>query len=1116
LLASACASSDQGGSIPTSSPSGPTDARTVSLADSDLAEAEPSSLEQTKRAADGADISDPPSGPSNLSYMSTDGAVSGLLSSKRVVRPDTPEHTSGVRQILVAPDGQFAVTVSTDRTLKMWSLPGLQLIRTVRPPYLGADQAAEGLSNFGKLYAAAISPDGKLIAATGHLVDQETISIYVFRTEDGSLYRKLSRQGTTVSNALAFLPFSDVGSTSIYRLVAGRHLNDGLDVWNVSDGAFERNLNICRHPDPTRKSHVQDIEISRFGAIAIACSDSAVIELGPDLEIVASLDAASGVPLRGSPSDLAYSPDGASILVGYHKMYQPEIFLSPTAAGTTRFAAPQRRLPNIELADFESLSSVAWSNGGDFIYAGGSLGIEKSAVRMVRWNLRDPADIQVSEPIASGSIQSIAGWGQDSVLYAARTGEIGGLDSRLQVGATRARVINDFRIFSSSFEQTRVGHGNDADAFLVSDDASQLIIRDERSDQDGGYLYFDVQMGELRYYALADAPSGPTGLAERLFRSGASDRKTGYGMPIHEIGTVRLTEWLNSRTPRIDGHPVTFDSGGERSRAATLFTSPEGSIRAAIASGYRLKVLDQKAREIWNTGLPGSGSRVVVTRDGKTLLGAFDDGTIRWISTDSGEVLLSAFFHKDGRWTTWTPDGAYNAALGGEELAGWHVETPAEALALWYPASVYRDAFHDPFIAVRALGLCPATGCGAEIGAAEASPPGAATTLMPVPTIIGLPQSDGSSMRLSLRAKSLTGERIETVNIVADGQRVLLEDVAVETRGQGDEIEWDLVLPTASTYSFAPETQTGTGPGAEFKGLSRKPSAPAQSRKKRLIALLVGADEYAVPSLRLNYSGKDALDLERFLLRQRSDDMYHEVVIEVLVGADATKGNIEEKLSWLTRTCAGEVSSLTGAVCDDKTFETTRLLYLSGHGINLDGGFYFVPTDGGDFPGERSIATWVSDTELKAFVEESSGRRLLFLDTCSSGQTQAVSTVNELADKRFGAFVIASSGGDQVSREDSKLRNSIFTQALIEALGDQYEVISDYDSLAASLQRPTDRIDIESLAFQLKRRTEELSDTDPYQFGEEQSPKFIPMDIAGFQNAIVFKPAPDEAVEVEP
>lgn len=52
-----------------------------------------------------------------------------------------------------------------------------------------------------------------------------------------------------------------------------------------------------------------------------------------------------------------------------------------------------------------------------------------------------------------------------------------------------------------------------------------------------------------------------------------------------------------------------------------------------------------------------------VTPDGRLVVAAYDDGTIRWHRMSDGQELLAAFVHKDDRrWVAWTPSGYYMAS----------------------------------------------------------------------------------------------------------------------------------------------------------------------------------------------------------------------------------------------------------------------------------------------------------------------------------------------------------------------------------------------------------------------------------------------------------------------
>ena len=140
---------------------------------------------------------------------------------------DTPQlaldpdgHTAQVAATLFTRDGRRVVTVSLDKTVRLWDLDTGRTARTLRVP------VGEGYE--GSLYAGALSPDGQTLAVAGYnKVGRSYAYIHLIDIKEGRLVRTLEGHRHDVI-ALEFSPDG--------RELASGSRSNHVVLWDVAGG----------------------------------------------------------------------------------------------------------------------------------------------------------------------------------------------------------------------------------------------------------------------------------------------------------------------------------------------------------------------------------------------------------------------------------------------------------------------------------------------------------------------------------------------------------------------------------------------------------------------------------------------------------------------------------------------------------------------------------------------------------------------------------------------------------------------------------------------------------------------------------------------------------------
>jgi WD40 repeat protein len=332
-----------------------------------------------------------------------------------------------------------------------------------------------------------------------------------------------------------------------------------------------------------------------------------------------------------NPYTVAVSRDGARVAIGFADARQVEI-------------VDARTLEPIKLTDTkrwsdDNVSRVAWDAAGRAV-VGGDTGRPSSPLHLFDKEGRHLRDLD-----RVSFLLDIQPCGDATILSAVEPSL-----ALLRADGTLHTVVG------SDAADMRYKTG---DAFKVSVDGMKVLFN-AGFGKTGIPILIDVAAG-----AVIPSPDGVEGLAGPIVDTLAIDRSD---------GTVDL-----KASPK---PPLARDYSGQ-----TLAIRPDRQ-GFVLGSWSRLRAFSGTGKRIWTakTATPVGG--VQLAADGKLVIAALMDGTIRWYRWADGAELLAVFVNRnDLSFVAWTPSGYYHVSQGGEASFGWQFNSNWSRFADFLPGT---------------------------------------------------------------------------------------------------------------------------------------------------------------------------------------------------------------------------------------------------------------------------------------------------------------------------------------------------------------------------------------------------------------------------------------------
>jgi WD40 repeat protein len=826
----------------------------------------------------------------------------------------------------------------------------------------------------GKAYAVAISPDGANVAVGG------------FMGANGSGNHPIyvfDRESGVIHNAISGL--SDVTEHLAYSkdghyLAAALGGKSGLRVFEIR-GYSE----VAKDTEYSSDSY--DAEFDSSGRLVTTSLDGFIRLYTPQFRLQRKVKAHSGV----EPISARFSPDGKLLAVGFNDVAAVDVFSAHDLSFQYSLQAPSAG---------SGLSSTAWSTAKTICGAGRYGPTENSP--LLCWADRKQK-IPTAFPAASSTLMDLLPLKDSALAYCSADGSLGVLE---RSGTVR------WRASAGSLEFRNVGDFTSLPA--VSSDG-QIV--------EAGESYFESTKWTHHKIRFS--------VAERKLET---DPKT-KSLLIRPVNDgLPIDNWEDTPHPTFGGKALTLQQN-ETSRSLAISPGKNGFV---LGTDWYLRRFDQQGKQLWQTSSPGIAWSVNISGDGRFIVAALGDGTLRWYTFDQGQEVLALFVDHDlKRWVAWTPDGFFTSEGGGDALIGYHINRGPGREADFIQVDQLREVFYQPDLIAQILkpgGTMAVVEARNRIGDIAAILSGGHP---PEIELLSPAQAEVTEeYLLQFRIKD-RGPGHGRIVYRLDGAEIegLEGRGGVDLRGTGGDTVSRTILVGSGAHTLTVAAYSANnkieGQPKTIQILRRQPYvAPS------LYVVAVGVSYYSDNSLigGVKFAAADADLLAATFKEQEGRGLYRQVSSIALRDRQATIANIK-----------ATVATMAKRVKPGDTF----VLYLAGHGVAEQGEYYFIPWEA-EYSNrrewlQRSLNREAIQTLLKQIT---TNKTVLILDTCDAGsflptgfdpQRESRGEPEKAAIEKVGLMsgraVLAASNSKEMALEGVQ-NHGVFTYVLLQGLKD--------------------------------------------------------------------------------